>query len=202
MKSSKNNSGTKWMSSGLVAAFVASLCCITPVAASLAGISGVASTFSFMEPIRPFLIGLTILILGFAWYQKLKPKSQEEIECACDENPSFIQSKAFLGIVTVLAAVLMAFPYYSEAFFPKQEKNVVYVQQSQVQTITLHIEDMTCTGCEATVKNAAYQLEGVLNAEADYQTGKAVIKYDQSKITPGQIEEAINKTGFTVKKNT
>jgi len=202
MKSPKNNSETKWMSSGLVAAFVASLCCITPVAASLAGISGVASTFSFMEPIRPFLIGLTILILGFAWYQKLKPKSEEEIECACDENPSFMQSKAFLGIVTVLAAVLMAFPYYSEAFFPTQEKNVVYVQESQVQTITLDIEGMTCTGCEATVKNAAYKLDGVLEVEADYKTGKATITYNQSMLKPKDIEDAINKTGFTVKKNT
>jgi len=202
MKSPKNNSETKWMSSGLVAAFVASLCCITPVAASLAGISGVASTFSFMEPIRPFLIGLTILILGFAWYQKLKPKSEEEIECACDENPSFMQSKAFLGIVTVLAAVLMAFPYYSEAFFPAQEKNVVYVQESQVQTITLDIEGMTCTGCEATVKNAAYQLEGVLEVKANYKTGEATITYNQSMLQPKDIEEAINKTGFSVKQKT
>jgi len=190
------------MSSGLVAAFVASLCCITPVAASLAGISGIASTFSFMEPIRPFLIGLTILILGFAWYQKLKPKSEEEIECACDENPSFMQSKAFLGIVTVLAAVLMAFPYYSEAFFPAQEKNVVYVQESQVQTITLDIEGMTCTGCEATVKNAAYQLEGVLEVKANYKTGEATITYNQSMLQPKDIEEAINKTGFSVKQKT
>jgi len=202
MKPSKNYSETKWMSSGLVAAFVASLCCITPVAASLAGISGVASAFSFVEPIRPFLIGLSILILGFTWYQKLKPKSEQEIECACDENPSFMFSKAFLGIVTVLAAVLMAFPYYSEAFFPAQEKNVVYVQESQVQTITLDIEGMTCTGCEATVKNAAYQLDGVLEVEADYKTGKATITYNQSMLQPKDIEDAINKTGFTVKKKT
>jgi len=202
MKPSKNYSETKWMSSGLVAAFVASLCCITPVAASLAGISGVASAFSFVEPIRPFLIGLSILILGFTWYQKLKPKSEQEIECACDENPSFMFSKAFLGIVTVLAAVLMAFPYYSEAFFPAQEKNVVYVQESQVQTITLDIEGMTCTGCEATVKNAAYQLDGVLEVKANYKTGKATITYYQSMLQPKDIEDAINKTGFTVKKKT
>jgi len=43
---------------------------------SIAGTSGLASTFSWLEPFRPYFIGLTILVLGFAWYQKLKPKKQ------------------------------------------------------------------------------------------------------------------------------
>lgn len=193
---SQNNSNTKWMGAGLFAAFVASLCCVTPVVAFLAGISGAASTFSWVEPFRPYLIGLTALLLGFAWYQKLKPRWDPE--CACEENPSYWQSKGFLGIVTVLAALLLAFPYYSDAFFPKQEKNIVYVQESQVQTITLDIKGMTCTGCEATVKNAANGVNGVLEAEASYDTGKASIKYDQSKTDRQAIVAAINKTGFTV----
>lgn len=194
-----NNSDTKWMGAGLFAAFVASLCCVTPVAAFLAGVSGVASTFSWVEPFRPYLIGLTALLLGFAWYQKLKP--QWDPECACEENPSLWNTKGFLGIVTVLAALLVAFPYYSDAFFPKQEQKVVYVQESEIQTITLDIKGMTCTGCEATVKNAANSVEGVLEANASYDTGKATIKYDQNKTDREAIVSAINKTGFTIANN-
>ncbi|WP_234573478.1 mercuric transport protein MerTP [Rhodohalobacter sp. 614A] len=192
----KNNSDTKWMGAGLFAAFLASLCCVTPVAAFLAGISGVASTFSWIEPFRPFLIGITVLLVGFAWYQKLKPRWDPE--CACEENPSFWQTKGFLSIITVLTALLLAFPYYSEAFFPKQNQQVVYVQKSQVQTITLDIEGMTCTGCEATVKNAASSVDGVLEADASYDTRKATVKYDKSKTNRETITAAINKTGFTV----
>ena len=195
-KQPQNNSETKWMGAGLFTAFAASLCCVTPVVAFLAGISGAASAFSWMEPFRPYLIGLTALLIGFAWYQKLKP--QWDPECACEENPSFWQTKSFLGIITVLAALLLAFPYYSDAFFPKQDQKVVYVQESQVQTITLDIQGMTCTGCEATVKNAASGVDGVLEAEASYDTGQATIKYDQSKTNPETIVAAINKTGFTV----
>lgn len=191
-----NNSDPKWMGAGLFAAFLASLCCVTPVAAFLAGISCVASTFSWVEPFRPYLIGLTVLLLGFAWYQKLKPKWDPE--CACEENPSFWQTRGFLSIVTVLAALLLAFPYYSDAFFPKQNQQVVYVQESQVQTITLDIEGMTCTGCEATVKNAASSVDGVLEADASYDTHKATVKYDKSKTNRETITAAINKTGFTV----
>lgn len=196
MNKQLNNADTKWMAAGLMAAFVASLCCVTPVFAFLAGIGGIASTFSWVEPFRPYLIGLTALLLGFAWYQKLKP--QWDSECICEENPSFRQTKGFLGIVTVLAALLLAFPYYSDAFFPNQDKQVVYVQESPVQTITLDIEGMTCTGCEATVENAANGVYGVLEVDASYSTGQATIKYDRSKTNQEAIIGVINKTGFTV----
>ena len=62
----------KLIGAGLLTAIAASLCCITPVLALVAGTSGLASTFSWLEPFRPYFVGLTILVLGFAWYQKTK----------------------------------------------------------------------------------------------------------------------------------
>ena len=66
----------KLIGTGLLTAIAASLCCITPVLALIAGTSGLASTFSWLEPFRPYFIGLTILVLAFAWYQKLKPQKK------------------------------------------------------------------------------------------------------------------------------
>lgn len=82
---------------GILSAVAASLCCITPVLALFAGTTSIASSFSWMELFRPYLIGITILVLAFAWYQKLKPRTKEEIECACeeDEKPPFMQTKKF-----------------------------------------------------------------------------------------------------------
>ena len=71
----------KLIGAGLLTAIAASLCCITPVLALIAGTSGLTSTFSWLEPFRPYFIGLTILVLGFAWYYKLKPKNL--IDCYC-----------------------------------------------------------------------------------------------------------------------
>jgi hypothetical protein len=74
---------------GLLTAITASLCCITPVLALIAGNSGLATTFSWIEPFRPYLVGLTILVLGFAWYQKLAPKAlitRTEMDCNCDSE--------------------------------------------------------------------------------------------------------------------
>lgn len=91
---------------GILAAITASLCCITPVLAAFAGISGLASTFSWLEPARPYFIGATVLFLGFAWYQKLRRTKTDDIDCDCetDNKPSFWQSKKFLGIITIAAA--------------------------------------------------------------------------------------------------
>ncbi|MDZ7646572.1 MAG: hypothetical protein U5K54_05000 [Cytophagales bacterium] len=46
--------------------------CITPVLALISGVGGIAATFSWLEPVRPYLIGITTLVLGFAWYQELE----------------------------------------------------------------------------------------------------------------------------------
>src|SRR5690606_4204744 len=100
----------------------ASLCCITPVLALIAGTGSIASSFSWIEPARPYLIGLTVAVLLFAWYQKLKPQASDDCGCAIDEKPTFFQSKTFLLIITLFAALMIGFPSYAKFLFPKNEK--------------------------------------------------------------------------------
>ena len=196
-KQQNNNPETKWLGAGLGVAFIASLCCITPVLAILAGTSGIASTFSFMDPFRPYLIGLTVLLLGFAWYQKLKPSN--EIDCECDpEEARFTQSKSFLGIVTVVASLLLAFPNYSHWFFSdSQPTQIQYVSEADVEHVIFNVEGMTCAGCEASVKNELGKLDGILESEVSYDSGTATISYLKTKLTEKELQDAINKTGFT-----
>jgi len=193
---------------GVFAAVTASLCCITPVLALLAGVSGMASAFSWMEPVRPYLIGVTVLVLGFAWYQKLRPRTDEEIRCACepaysaggeDEKPKFWQTKTFLGIVTVFAALMLAFPHYAYVFYPSHNnKEVVIVNASDIQTTTFNIDGMTCNGCAAHVENEVGKLPGIISVDASYREAMAKVKFDGSKVSRDQIEEAINSTGYKV----
>jgi mercuric ion transport protein len=200
----KSNSNTNWIGATLVAAFLASLCCITPVLALLAGIGGAAATFSWMEPYRPVLIGLTALVLGFAWYQKLKPK-KAEIDCACDDEAEgkkpFLQSKAFLGIVTVLAVALLTFPYYSTVFFPASAKKETAIAQADLLEARLTIKGMTCEGCENSVNYALASREGVVEATSDYETGTALVTYDASVVGPEAFREIIeSEVGYQVTK--
>ena len=194
------NNNKKLIGTSVLAAITASLCCITPVLALLAGTSGIASTFSWIEPFRPYLIGLTFLIPGFAWYQKLKPNPQD-IDCACeDDKPKFIQSKTFLFLVTIFAGVMLAFPHYSHLFYPNSgvEKQIVYVSENNVGELNYSIQGMTCGGCEAHIEHEVNQLEGILEVDANYETSSALVKYDKGKVTPDEIATAIGKTGYKI----
>ncbi|MCR9152736.1 MAG: mercuric transport protein MerTP [Bacteroidetes bacterium] len=188
----------KLIGAGLLSALTASLCCITPVLALIAGTSGVASTFSWIEPFRPYLIGLTILVLGFAWFQKLKPQKEIDCDCETDEKPKFIQSKKFLGIVTVFAIAMLAFPYYSGIFYSKKDKEIVLVEKSDVKTTEFKISGMTCASCEEHVNHEVNKLNGIVNSKASYENGNAIVVFDKTKIDETEIEKAINSTGYKV----
>lgn len=183
---------------GLLTAISASLCCITPVLALLAGTSGLASVFSWLDPLRPYLIGLTVLVLGFAWYQKLKP--QKQIDCNCDtkEKTPFIQTKKFLGIVTVFAGLMLAFPTYAHVFFQNTENKTIVTDQSKIQKVEFKINGMTCSGCEEHVNHEVTQLTGIIKTSVSYENGNAIIDFDQAQTDIEEIEKAIEKTGYSV----
>lgn len=194
---------SKLIGTSVLTAMAASICCITPVLAILAGTTGLASTFSWIEPFRPYLIGLTVLVLAFAWYQKFKPKTKAEIDCACeDEKPKFINSKVFLSLITLFSGVMLAFPYYSHIFYSNHDTNkeVVYVEQSNVKEIKVTIEGMTCTGCEAHIESEVNKLDGILKVDADYEAANTIVRYDETKVDLQKIESAILSTGYKIVK--
>ena len=196
----KNNN--KLISTSIITAIAASLCCVTPVLALIAGTSGIASTFSWLEPFRPYLIGLTVLVLGFAWYQKLKPQKEIDCECETDEKPKFLQSKTFLGIVTAFAIIMLAFPYYSGIFYPNTEKQIIVVDKSDIKTIEFKISGMTCASCEQHVNHEVNKLNGIIGSKASYKNGNAIIEFDKTKTNEAEIEKSINSTGYKVTNKT
>ena len=188
----------KFLGVGIFTAVVASLCCITPVLALLAGTSGIASTFSWIEPFRPYLLGLTILALGFAWHQKLKPVKEIDCECETDDKPKFLHSKTFLGIVTVFVFAMLAFPYYSGIFYSSNDKQVIVVDSSNVKSSEFKITGMTCASCEEHVNHEVKKLNGIVSSRASFENGNAIIEFDHTKTNVTEIEKAINSTGYKV----
>jgi len=195
----KKQLGTgKWAGASILSAIAASLCCITPLLALISGATGAASTFSWMEPLRPYLIAITILVLAFAWYQLLKPKSKEDIDCNCEEDGKtpFLQTQLFLGLVTVFSFLMLTFPYYSNIFYPTNNKTVIIENKADVLTKEFKIEGMTCTGCEEHVNLKVNELEGIVNVNTSYEKGNTVIEYDKTKTNEIELEKAINSTGY------
>jgi mercuric ion transport protein len=94
----------------VTAAIGASLCCILPVAVAVLGI-GSAAAGAKLEPLRPYFVGLTVVLLGYAFYQAYRPRECELGE-ACAIPESRRRSRILLWGVTLVAVLLLAFPYY------------------------------------------------------------------------------------------
>jgi len=187
---------------GLFAAIAASLCCITPVIALLAGSSSIAANFSWIEPARPYLIGLSIAVLALAWYMKLRPAKSTNPDCNCEtaKKPSFLQSKTFLSIVTIFAILMMAFPLYANMFYPEPKIQAASVSSvDNKQQVKFIIQGMTCEGCEEHVNNELSKVNGVLAYKTSYVSRSSLVTFDKTKVDIRTIESAINKTGYKVK---
>lgn len=179
----------------IVTALGASLCCITPVLAMIAGTGSIATTFSWTEPLRPYLVSSTFLLLGFAWFKNLTDKKEDE--CGCEEKPSFVKSKKFLGIITIVSLVLVTFPGYSGYFFTSSQGSVVQ-EQDKNKRIELAVKGMTCTSCELHIENDVKKLPGISYVKASYEKGAVVVDYDDAKVDQEKIIAAINATGYSV----
>jgi formate hydrogenlyase subunit 3/multisubunit Na+/H+ antiporter MnhD subunit len=130
----------KLIGTGLLTAIAASLCCITPVLALIAGTSGLASTFSWLEPFDHILS-----VNNFsAWFCLVsKVETAKKIDCKCEttEKSNFMQTKSFLGIITVMAALLLSFPIYAHIFFPKTESKQLLPKLPKFRKLSLQLKE-------------------------------------------------------------
>lgn len=193
----KNSKGA--VATGIIAALAASSCCIPPVIAAIAGVGGAAGSLSWMEPLRPYLIGLAVVAIGYAWYNHLKPKKEDDCNCEI-KNPKWFQTKAFLVGMTLFAIISISFPYYSEVFYPNNKQEVVVIDNSHFQKIDINIEGMTCEACQHHINSAVNELPGIINVVSSYEKRNAIIAFDNSKTNITEIEKTINSAGYKATK--
>ncbi len=193
-KNSKIKDKTKWIAgAGIFSTVLASLCCITPILAVLTGLSGFATMFSFFEPFRPVFIAMTILLLGYLWYKVYR---NSKMECACN---SFWESKKGVLLITFMVVVIFSIPYISRFILGQSSiSSILIAQEKQIKTYTLHIEGMTCTGCEVAIITRVQKITGVQEIQANHKTGKGFIRLDANKTNIKQIINAIEELGYKV----
>jgi copper chaperone CopZ len=100
--------------------------------------------------------------------------------------------------VTVFAGLLLAFPMYAQVFFPNKDSKTVIVNQADIKTTEFIIDGMTCTGCEEHVNHEVNKLAGIINTSVSYESGNAIVEFDQTKTDTEEIEKAIKATGYSV----
>jgi mercuric ion transport protein len=113
-----------------------------------------------------------------------------------------MQSTGFLASVTVLAALLLAFPYYGAKLYPTAKVSAPAVAITGAapvwQTKTYRIGGMTCEACARHVEHAVQQVPGVQTIAVSYDQATAQVRFDAAQTQAAQVESAINGTGYHV----
>lgn len=97
----------------VVAATVASACCIGPVVLVLLGVGTFGASLASLERYRPGFIAVTTILLGMAFYSAYRPVT----DCGVCVPASRRKARIAVWIAAVVVAVLVAFPYYVRFLF-------------------------------------------------------------------------------------
>lgn len=92
-------------------AMLSSACCIVPVLAATLGL-GTVGVSSYFDELRPYLLLVTFLVLGFSFY--LVFFNKRKIDCAdgsCKTEGSTKISKIILWVALVFVSIFTMLPY-------------------------------------------------------------------------------------------
>lgn len=61
----------------------------------------------------------------------------------------------------------------------------------ETETVTLHVDGMTCRSCVPAIRKALLRIPGVRNALVDYDQARAEVACEKGKVTNEQLVKAI-----------
>jgi copper ion binding protein len=70
------------------------------------------------------------------------------------------------------------------------------ISPENLQVIEIAVNGMTCQGCEHTIQTAVGNLPGVQEVKASHLDSTAIVTFDKTKVTFGQMQAAINDKGY------
>lgn len=100
------------LAAGVLAAFGATACCFGPLLLVTLGFGGAwAARMARLEPLQPYLIGLAVLSMAFAFHRLyIRPRRCAPGE-ACEAPRVLQRQRVAFWIVVVLIVAMAALPY-------------------------------------------------------------------------------------------
>ena len=72
------------------------------------------------------------------------------------------------------------------------------VQTGALTSIEFSVEGMTCKGCENAIAGSVNKLMGIACVEASHTDANAIVTFDTTVVSMGEIDEAIATAGYVV----
>jgi copper chaperone CopZ len=174
----------------VVTAVVASLCCIGPVVVALIGVGSIGA-FSVFESYRPYLIAMTAILLGVAFYLTYRKREVRCEDGTCKVESAGKWNKAAVWVATFLATMAITFPYL----------DVVPTQAAESTggpnaSVVLHIDGMDCRACAKGLEATLSGITGVQKATVKFEEENAIISYNPTQVQPERIVALVDETGY------
>jgi len=178
----------------VVAAILASICCIGPLAFGLLGIGSIGFA-SALAPLRPWLIGATAFFLTAGFYFAYRPRASAACEDGVCRPADRRTQRVLLWMTSALAIALMTYPSWSGAFGLSRTAAGAG-DEAAGPTVTLEISGMTCAACGPGIEQELLRVPGVVGARVDYGTGRAEIRLATADPDPGLLIAAVERAGY------
>jgi mercuric ion transport protein len=114
----KETNATGVLAAGGIAAILASACCLGPLVLVSLGLSGAwIGNLTALEPFRPVFVGAALVALFFAYRRIFRPAAECKPGEVCARPQAKRAYKVMFGVVAILVAVALAFPYIAPRFY-------------------------------------------------------------------------------------
>lgn len=181
------------LTGGFLSALAASLCCIGPILALVAGAGSFAAA-GWFERWRPAFLMVTAALLVIAWWLTLRARrvACEDSTCASPQRGRW--TLGALTFSTVLVAAVAMFPQLAQTAANSPVAAIGTPAQGSV--LRVRIPDMDCAACALGIEGTLKRVPGVRAATVRYASKEAEVVYDPASISRQAVIARIDATGF------
>jgi copper chaperone CopZ len=200
----KSRSASAFAGGSILAAIVASFCCILPIVFAITGFS-ILGASAFFDAWRPYLLGLTLGLLALGFYFAYRPRKESCAPgSACTLPKAGRSGRIILWIATAAVALFAAFPYYSgavaELLLSGASSAAAQSEPPKVAHAKFTVEGMDCAACATEVESKLKAVKGVRSVTVSVEQRKVEVDYDPRSTTISQLEQAIKDAGYDPRK--
>lgn len=160
--------------------FLVRPCCSIPAALSLLGLSG-AGVAAVLAPWHTAFLALAAAFFAVSFYM------------------NFIRNRNRAGMIVWALSVLLAAGILLGPTFAKGRSNPSPAPAANIQDmkkIEYQIERMACDACARRLHGKLAKTPGVTEASVSFKEKRATVTYEPEQLSPGQIRQQIEATGF------
>lgn len=175
---------------GLLAAVLASACCLLPALLLLMGAGALAGLVAHLEGV--FMAASVAILLGGS-ILLLRKRSSDS--CCPGSRPALSRPLVIVLLLATFGISYAAFQSITPALAAPSSE-IPPTTRAESRILDLQIQGMTCASCTVGIEAVLRAKPGVEEAKVDFGSASARVVYDASRISTQEILETVRQAGY------